>query len=161
MRAAIVAVAATAMAMTGGAFGIWGSRIAIGVAIGGALATVNLIVLARIGQAFIGRKGRTSPWAVIAAFKLVALLAGVWLILKSGVASGLTLAMGYCALPIGITLGSLFGPKPPEPGETPPRGSTSGTAADPSGNPTPSNDSHRDVLEAGRREAQAPSAGSR
>jgi len=36
------------------------------------------------------------------------------MILQSGVVSGLSLAAGYGALPLGITLGSLFGPTPPD-----------------------------------------------
>ncbi len=39
---------------------------------------------------------------------------GVWIILRSGLVSGLSLAAGYAALPFGITVATLFGPKPPE-----------------------------------------------
>lgn len=117
MKAAIWAVAGTAMLLAGGAAVGFGGRAALGVAIGGAIATLNLLVFARIGQAFLSRRGNTAPWAVVAVIKLVALLGGVWLILKSGYVSGLALTIGYGALPIGITVGSLFGPKPPEPKE--------------------------------------------
>lgn len=117
MKAAIWAVAGTAMLLAGGAAAGFGGRAALGVAIGGAIATANLLVFARIGQAFISRRGNSAPWAAVAVIKLVALLGGVWLILKSGYVSGLALTIGYGALPIGITLGSLFGPKPPEPKE--------------------------------------------
>jgi hypothetical protein len=115
MRAAIWSVAATGAVLAGAAAVGFGARSALGVAIGGAIATLNLVVFARIGQAFLSRKGNTAPWAVIAVIKLVALLGGVWLIMRSGFVSGLALTIGYGALPIGITLGSLFGPKPPEP----------------------------------------------
>ncbi|MCC6552702.1 MAG: ATP synthase subunit I [Polyangiaceae bacterium] len=121
MRAAILSVAASAAVMTVIAAIAFGSRAALGVAIGGAIATANLYVFARIGEAFIGRRGRTAPWAVIAVLKLGALLGGIWFILKSGLVSGLALTIGYSALIIGITLGTLFGPKPPEddPGHPP------------------------------------------
>jgi hypothetical protein len=115
MKAAIWTVAGTAVVLSAAAAIGFGARHALGVAIGGALATLNLLVFARIGQAFLSRKGNTAPWAIIAVIKLVALLGGVWLIIKSGYISGLTLTIGYGSLPIGITLGSLFGPKPPEP----------------------------------------------
>jgi hypothetical protein len=156
LRAAILAVAAAAAVLSAGALAFAGTRTAIGVAIGGALAIANLVVLARIGQAFISRKGRTAPWAVIAAVKLVVLFGGVWLLLRSGVASGLALALGYCALPAGITLGSLFGPKPPEsdPGENPPNEGPAAPSADRGDHTTPSNVSDADVLEAGRRDRQ-------
>jgi hypothetical protein len=114
MRAMVLAVFAC-----GGVFALFtlpffGGRAALGVAIGGVLATANLAVFARLGDAFIARKGNTVPWTVIALLKLVFLFGGVWMILKSEIVSGLALAAGYGALPVGITLGSLFGPKPPE-----------------------------------------------
>lgn len=115
MRAAIWSVGGTALVLTIGAAGGFGLRPALGVAIGGAIATANLVIFARIGQAFLSRKGNTAPWAIIAVLKLVALLGGIWMILKSNLVSGLALTIGYGSLPIGITLGSLFGPKPPEP----------------------------------------------
>lgn len=114
MRAAILGIAASAVAMTLVAALVFGGRAALGVAIGGAIATANLYVFARIGQAFIGQRGRTAPWAVIAMLKLIVLFFGIWFILKSGVVSGLALTVGYSSLIVGITLGTLFGPKPPE-----------------------------------------------
>lgn len=114
MRAAVICVAISGLCLSFGALVIFGGRSALGVAIGGAIATANLLVFARLGDAFIGRRGKTAPWAVIALFKLVFLFGGVWMILQSGVVTGLALAAGYGALPLGITLGTLFGPKPPD-----------------------------------------------
>jgi hypothetical protein len=114
MRAALLGVIGSAVVLVGGAYAAMGQRAAVGVAIGGGLAAINLWVFAIIGEAVVARRGRTSPWAAIGMLKLVALLGAVWLILRSGVASGLALAVGYGALPMGITLGSLFGPKPPD-----------------------------------------------
>jgi hypothetical protein len=114
MRAAVVSVFVSGLCLAVGAFAFFDWRAALGVLIGGVLATLNLAVFARIGQAFIARKGRTAPWGVIAFFKLTFLFGGVWMILKSEVVSGLSLAVGYGALPLGITFGSLFGPKPPD-----------------------------------------------
>lgn len=128
MKAAILSVAITGAVLALGALAAYGGRAALGVAIGGAIATANLAVFARIGQAFVSRRGNTAPWAVIAVVKLVALLGGVWLILKSNIVSGLALTIGYGSLPIGITLGSLFGPKPPE--TMPPRGTVNRRAGD-------------------------------
>jgi hypothetical protein len=128
MKAAIVSVAITGAVLALAALASYGARAALGVAVGGAIATVNLLVFARIGQAFVSQRGNSAPWAVIAVVKLIALLGGVWLILKSGVISGLALTIGYGALPIGITLGSLFGPKPPE--TTPPGGTVNRRAGD-------------------------------
>src|SRR5262245_28888108 len=119
MRAAVIAVFASGLALSIGALALFGARAAFGVALGGAIATANLAVFARLGDAFIARKGNTAPWALVALLKLVVLFGGIWLILKSEVVSGLSLAVGYGALPIGITLGSLLGPKPPDDFEKP------------------------------------------
>jgi hypothetical protein len=143
MRAAVVSVFVCGLCLAVGAFAFDGWRSALGVLIGGLLATLNLAVFARIGQAFIARKGRTAPWGAIALFKLTFLFGGVWLILKSGVVSGLSLAIGYGALPLGITLGSLFGPKPPDDLSAP-----DDTDLDPDG--TPRAQPETDVVKGGR-----------
>jgi hypothetical protein len=114
MRVVILCVAGSAVAMTLLALLAFGVRSALGVALGGAIATANLYVFARIVDAFLSRRGRTAPWTIIAMLKLVVLLGGVWLILKSDLVSGLALVVGYASLVVGITLGTLFGPKPPE-----------------------------------------------
>lgn len=141
MRAAVLSVLVSGLCLAIGALGFFGWRSAFGVAVGGLLATANLAIFARIGQAFVARKGNTAPWGVIAVLKLVVLFGGIWLILKSGVVSGLALACGYGALPIGITVGSLFGPKPPEN----------------EGHQTPPAKSGRDVIKAGRRTGSSES----
>ena len=119
MRAAILTVAGCGVLFGVLAFAFVDVRTGIGALIGGALATLNLWVFARVGQAFLSRKGNTTPWGVVAVLKLVVLFGGVWLIIKSGLVSGLSLAAGYAALPFGVTLASLFGPKPTE-GDLPP-----------------------------------------
>ena len=113
MRAAILSTAACGAALAFAGFAVFGLSAAFGVAIGGAIATANLWLFARIGRAFLSEKGR-GPWIAIAFVKLVFLFGGVFLLIKSGTVSGISLAVGYGALPLGITLGSLFGPKPPD-----------------------------------------------
>ncbi len=116
LQAAVKTVAATAGVATVVAVVAADLRFGLGVLAGGAIAVANLIVLARIVQAFLGKKGNTAPWAIIAVLKLFLLLGGVWLILRSEVVSGLALVLGYMALPLGAVIASLFGPKPPEGG---------------------------------------------
>jgi hypothetical protein len=149
MRAAVASVFVSGLCLAVGAFAFFGWRSALGVLIGGLLATANLAVFARIGQAFIARKGRTAPWGVIALFKLIFLFGGIWLILKSEVVSGLSLAVGYGALPLGITFGSLFGPKPPEDPSPP-----DDADLDPDG--TPRAQPGADVVKGGRRSDPEP-----
>lgn len=113
LKAAILSVAISGLALSFGALVLFNLRAALGVAVGGVIATVNLIVFARVIVAFLGQKReQTGPWVAVALLKLVLLFGGVWLILKSGTVSALALAVGYAALPLGITLGTLFGPKP-------------------------------------------------
>ncbi len=130
MRGAVIAVAVCGAALAVLAFALFNARIGLGVALGGALATANLYVFARVGDAFLVKKGNTTPWAMIAVVKLVFLFGGVWIILKNDYVPGLALAVGYGALPIGITFGFLFGPKPPEGDpETPKKSGSDGADA--------------------------------
>jgi hypothetical protein len=114
MRAAVLSVFCSGLCIAVIAAAVWGLRAGLGAAIGGVLATANLAVFARMGQAFIGGKGRKAPWGVIALFKLVVLFGGVWLLLKTGLVPGVALAAGYAALPLGVALGSFLGPRPPD-----------------------------------------------
>ncbi len=114
MRAAVGAVFACGVAFAVIGLAVGGARVALGVFLGGAIATVNLVVFARVVQAFLARRGNTAPWGLVAVLKLVFLFGGVWLALRSGFVSPLSLAAGYAALPFGVTLASLFGPTPPE-----------------------------------------------
>jgi hypothetical protein len=114
IRAAMISVTASAGVLAAGAGIAFGFRTAVGVAVGGVFALANLWAFARLGEAFLSRRGKAAPWTVFALFKLTGLFGGVWLILQSGIATPLALLVGYGALPIGITLGTLFGPKPPD-----------------------------------------------
>ncbi|HEY4119326.1 MAG TPA: ATP synthase subunit I [Byssovorax sp.] len=113
MRAAILSTAICGAALAFGALVVSGLAAAFGVFVGGAIATANLALFARIGQAFLSERGR-GPWIAVAMAKLVFLFGGVFLLIKNDIVSGISLAVGYGALPLGITLGSLFGPKPPD-----------------------------------------------
>jgi hypothetical protein len=112
MQPALMGVAISAVVLTGGAFAFFDARTGVGVLFGGATATANLWVMARVARAFLAQKGHAAPWVVIAVLKLVALLIGVWLVLRSGAFSPIALVVGYGSLPLGITLGSLFAPPP-------------------------------------------------
>jgi hypothetical protein len=115
MRASIVAVAVAGVALTGGALLVFGLSTALSVGLGAAIATANLWVLAKIvaallpdgtGAAGAGR-GNAGAWGVVAALKVLALVAGVWLLMRHGVVSPMPLMVGFGSLPIGIAIGSL------------------------------------------------------
>jgi hypothetical protein len=112
MRAAILSVFGCGMCFVVAGAALYGLRAGLGVLLGALLATLNLWVFARVGQAFVSRAGNTAPWSVVAVLKLVLLFGGVWVVLKTEVVSPLALAAGYAALPFGVTFASLFGPAP-------------------------------------------------
>ncbi len=114
MRAAIVSVFFSGLCLSLVAFAVFGIKTGLSALLGGILATLNLLVFARVGQAFMERKGNTAPWGVVAVLKLVLLFGGVWFVLKSDLVSALGLACGYAALPLGVTIASLFGPTMPD-----------------------------------------------
>lgn len=114
MRASILSVLVCGLCFGVVGFALGGGRTGLGVVIGGLIATANLWVFAKVGQAFVTKRGNTAPWGIIALLKMAVLFGGVWLILRTGVVSALSLIAGYCALPVGVTVGSLFGPPPDE-----------------------------------------------
>lgn len=114
MRAAITSVFFSGLCLAVAAGAFFDLKAGLSALLGGILATLNLYVFARVGQAFMERQGNTAPWGVVALLKLLVLFGGVWFVLKSGMVSALGLAAGYAALPLGVTIASLFGPKPPD-----------------------------------------------
>jgi hypothetical protein len=119
LRAALAAVGIAAIVLTLGAGFGFDAHTAVGVGTGGAIAFANLAVFIRVGRAFLEKKNTVS-WGMIAVLKLVVLVGGVWMLIRNGAVSPLALAAGYGAMPLGITFGVLFGPKPPEEGAPPP-----------------------------------------
>lgn len=114
MRSAVMCVAICAGILGIGALLLYGFREALGVLIGGAIATANLVVFARLGRALLDPKAAKGVWFLIAMLKVVVLFGGVWLLMKHDVVSGLALAVGYGSLPLGITIGTLAAPKAPD-----------------------------------------------
>jgi hypothetical protein len=121
LRSAIVAVVLCGAALTLGAR-IWvGSRAALSVAVGAALAALNLWALARIvsallpeGESAARTNGASAPdaapagqWALLAMLKMLALFAVVWLLMRYEIVSPLAMLVGFGALPVGIAIGSL------------------------------------------------------
>jgi len=113
MRTSIVAVAACAAAFTAGALAFASTRAAIAVALGGALAAGNLWLLARVVAALLpdsrsaAEAQSRGAWGLVAALKMVGLVAVAWLLMRRGIAAPLPMLIGFGALPIGIAIGSL------------------------------------------------------
>ena len=104
-----VVVAAVLLALVTGF--IQGARSGLGVLVGGAVATINLLIFIYIVQGVLagGRYGRL--WILAAILKLGGLMGGAWLLMKTGICTGGQLAIGYVALPFGVVVGSLLAPQ--------------------------------------------------
>lgn len=116
MRAALVAVAISGALLTLASPFVLGRSGVVGVALGAAIATLNLWSLARIVRAFMNGAGL--PWVLLGALKLVGLLVVLALALKSGVTTVIPLAIGYGALPMGVVFAQLGAAR--QPSATPP-----------------------------------------
>ncbi len=106
-----VGVSGAVLAVAALAFG--GVVPALSVAAGAALAVGNLWALGRIVASLLpedapsARAQSRAAWALVAALKMIALLAVAWLLMRHGFASPLPMLIGLLSLPIGIAIGSL------------------------------------------------------
>jgi hypothetical protein len=76
-----------------------------GVAVGGALATANLLAVALVVRGVL--RGALLSWGSLAAVKFAVLLFVTFIIIKNHWAGVASLALGYAALPLGIVVGQL------------------------------------------------------
>jgi hypothetical protein len=102
MRAALWCVAAAGALIAVVAALAFGMRALVGVAIGSALATANLWLVARIVRAFLLPSERRLSWGIVTVLKFSGLFAAVYLLYRSGWVDMLALAAGYGSLPLGI-----------------------------------------------------------
>jgi hypothetical protein len=105
VRTALWAIGLCGAVLTLGSPFVLGKHAVVGVALGSAIAAFNLWSLARIVRAFMNGAGL--PWVVLAALKLIGLLAVVALVLHLGITTVIPLAVGYTALPVGIVFAQL------------------------------------------------------
>lgn len=110
VRTALWAIALCGAALTLGSPFVLGKQAIVGVALGSAIAAFNLWSLARIVRAFMNGAGL--PWVLLAAFKLIGLLAVVTLVLQLGLTTVIPLVVGYAALPVGIVFAQLGAARP-------------------------------------------------
>jgi hypothetical protein len=110
LRAALWAVAISGALLTLASPFVLGRGGIFGVALGSAIATLNLWSLGRIVRAFMNGAGL--PWVLLGALKLVGLVALLGLALKLGLTSVIPLAIGYGALPVGIVFAQLSAARP-------------------------------------------------
>jgi hypothetical protein len=108
----IASIAVVGLLLTLGATFGFGLRHGLGVLVGASLATLNLWSLKRIGAGIFSEAGRKRRlWGVAGALKFMALAGLMVALLALHVVQPIAFVIGYGALPIGITLGSLLGPR--------------------------------------------------
>jgi hypothetical protein len=106
----LVAVGAIAVLFALGALLLAGPEAGLGTAVGGLVATLNFWLFAHIGRGVLSGGARSRFWALVAVLKFLMLFGGAWLLLKAGLTSPVTLALGYGAMPLGITTGMFLRP---------------------------------------------------
>jgi len=125
-----------AAALLGGVFALvalslYGTRTALSVLIGAAIAVANLVTMRAIIRALVqippepggsddgtsgqdrpdhGRKGQRGgmAWGIFAALKMLILFGGVWILLTRQVVDPMPLVVGYGVLPLGIAASALW-----------------------------------------------------
>jgi hypothetical protein len=103
---ALWSVAIVGLVLTLLSLQVFGTGGVVSTALGGALAVLNLWLIARMVRGFLGG-GPGRAWGPIGMIKLAALFIVLGIILKRGFAEVLPLALGYAALPLGIVLAQL------------------------------------------------------
>lgn len=110
MRRAHVAVALTGVVFCLCAVSFFGVRAGLSVLAGAAIASINLLVLARTVTKMV--EGAGASWAGVALIKFLVLMAVTYGFIDSGIVEPLGLAVGFGALPFGILLATTFGHAP-------------------------------------------------
>ena len=108
---ALGSVAIAAVLLTVASLAIFGRAELLSVALGGALAVMNLWVIGKVVRSFLNAQGRAA-WGPLGMLKLAGLFLVVAVLLKQGFAHVLPLAFGYAALPVGIVLSQLKSTSP-------------------------------------------------
>ena len=113
----MLAVAVTGAVLVVGAVAVSGIRPALGVAAGALVGVGNLWALGQLVRRLLAERGPRLVWGVLAGLKFVALVGVCYVALAWNVVDLAPLAIGYGALPLGVTLGQLaFGRAPREEG---------------------------------------------
>jgi hypothetical protein len=101
-----LALVLAAAALGGGLLG--GAAMAQSVVLGVLLGAANLLLMRRITRALTEGEGGSAVWALALPVKLIALVGVAYLLVQSGLASAIPLAVGFAVLP----LTSVFLPQP-------------------------------------------------
>lgn len=109
LRSSLASVAGMGVLLAGGALPLFGVRSALSVGAGALLATLNLYALGRIASALLS--GRRGLWGPLGVAKILFLFISSWFLITHEWVSALPFVVGLSALPAGLSLGALHGPK--------------------------------------------------
>lgn len=115
MRWPLLTVAVLGALVALSTLAVLGPRAGIGAALGAAIAVANLAVFARVIRGLLAGGKARRLWGLVGIVKIVVLFGGLWLLLRSDLVPALALVLGYGALPLGLTVSSLLGPRPVDP----------------------------------------------
>lgn len=111
MVTSIISVGCVAICLSIGAAALGSARAALGVAIGGLIATLNLWLGAYLGRAILAGGPRRRLYVLLMVLKFSALIGLAYAVMRFDLSNPLLLALGYGAMPIGITIGNLIRPQ--------------------------------------------------
>ena len=108
VRHAIVAV--VVFGLVGALVGYWlgGAKCAGSIAIGASIGAGNLWLLAQMVRGFLGSRGASASWVVVALLKFVLLFSAMYVLVKTRAVDILPCAIGFGALPVGIVFAQLM-----------------------------------------------------
>jgi ATP synthase I chain len=109
LRYSVGWVAAAGGVLSLGMLFFFGLRAGFSTAVGAAVACANLLVLARVVAAMLGRGTSVRAWRAVGVIKMVALIVAVWALLTTGLVDPIPLVVGLGALPLGLATGSMLG----------------------------------------------------
>jgi hypothetical protein len=89
------------------AVAVAGSKASVSVAAGAGLGAANLWTLGRIVRAMLVPGGALGPWVALGILKLGAVSGALYVLIRSGFADILPLALGLATLPLGILIAQI------------------------------------------------------
>ncbi len=89
-----------------------GSRASMSLAAGAGLGAANLWALGRIVRGMLVPGGAVGAWVALSILKLGAAFAALYVLIRSGFADILPLALGLATLPLGILIAQIVSTRP-------------------------------------------------
>jgi hypothetical protein len=112
LRSTLWSILGLGTAIALGACGFWGIRAGASAAAGAGLGALNLWALGRIVRGLLQPGGAVAAWIVVGVFKLGLVVGALYVLIRSGFADILPLALGLATLPLGIVVAQIVPSRP-------------------------------------------------